>query len=175
MLVVAGALLIFGAKAILQRPATYEGNGVSLDYPRTWERVTGSLAPPAGINLLWTQGFALDDDNGVGVGAALLDTPVPDVLLESAARQMLEPSIREIVEAAGGTLAGPDATEVAGRKALVYEASNMTLGVAPVDVSLTVLTDGTTAYFIGCQRTEAHAQEVQTGCDMVKSSFTIGG
>lgn len=175
VLVVAGVAVIAGARYFLQRPLTYEANGISLQYPRTWQQVTGSFTPPAGIDLLWLQGFSLDDDNGIGVAAADIGTAVPELLLEAVATRELEPTLNEAVGAAGGSVAGRESTEIAGRKALLYEATGLLIGAAPVDVTLAVVPNGATVYFIACQRTSEHATEVEAGCDTVIESFAITG
>ncbi len=174
VLVVAGVVLIFGAKLLLTRPATFEGNGISLNYPKTWQKVTGSFTPPAGIDLLWTQGFSLDVDNGAGVGAANIGTPIPEQFLAQVAKETFEPAIRGAVEAAGGSLSGPSTTEIAGRSALIYEITGITFGTAVTDVSLAAVPDGAIVYFIACQKTPEHAEEVDAGCQTIRDSFEIG-
>ncbi len=175
VLVAAGIVLIFGAKFMLTRPATFEGNGVSLNYPKTWQKVNGSFTPPSGIDLLWTQGFQLDIDNGAGVGAANLGTAIPELVLESVAEQTFEPSIRSAVEAAGGSLSAPEKIEISGHAALLYQISGMTLGSAVTDVSIAAVPNGNIVYFIGCQKTPEHAEEVDEGCRTIMESFSIGG
>lgn len=174
VLVAAGVVLVVGARYFLFRPLTYEANGISLQYPRTWEKVTGSFTPPTGIELLWAQGFALDDDNGIGVAAADIGTAVPEALLEAAASRELEPKLQEVVTAAGGSLSDRETTEIAGRKALLYEARGLAVATSPVDVTLAVIPDGSIVYFIACQRTPDQAAAVEAGCDTVRGSFAIG-
>lgn len=174
VLVAAGLVLILGAKFLLTRPASFSANGISLNYPKTWQKQTGSFTPPAGIDLLWTQGFTLDFDNGAGVAAANIGTAVPEQLLEAVARQNLEPAIRSAVEAAGGSLTGPAKIEISGRTALSYEISGVSFGRAVSDVSLAAIPSGTIIYFIACQKTPEHAEEVDAGCQTIRESFTIG-
>ncbi|HVF53519.1 MAG TPA: hypothetical protein VNC78_07900 [Actinomycetota bacterium] len=173
LLVVVGIVAVLAAKYYIQRPLTFEGNGVSLEYPRTWEKVTGSFTPPAGINLVWAQGFALDDDNGAGVAAASLGAAVPEQFLSAAVREQLQPTLEQAVSSAGGTIAGPQSIEVDGRDALIYNASNLTLTAAIVDVSITVIAEGSFVYFIACQSTPERSTEVDEGCETIRTSFSI--
>lgn len=174
MLVVGGVVLVLVGRYYLTRPFSYEGNGVSLHYPRTWELAAGEFSPPAGIELLWVQGFALDDDNGAGVAAANIGAAVPEQFLEQAARQTIEPTLRAAVEGLGGTLVGPESTEIAGRTALVYRVTDLTLTTVPLNISIAMVADGSTTYFIACQSTAEHADEVDRGCATISESFEIG-
>lgn len=171
---VAAIVLVLAARYFLTRPLTFDEHGVTFSYPRTWSEVSGSFTPPAGIDLLWADGVALDDDNGIGVAAARIDVAVPDAFLESAARTTLEPAMTAAVEAAGGSLTGPRTSEIADRRALVYEATDIAAQQEVVSISLAVLADGSTVYFIACQSTVAGAEEVDDACALAHDTFGVG-
>lgn len=175
ILVVGGVVVVLVGRYYVTRPLEYECNGVSVRYPRTWELAGGEFSPPAGIDLLWAQGFALDDDNGAGIAAANIGAAVPEQFLEQAARQTIEPTLRSAVEGLGGTLTGPESSEVGGREGLIYRVSNLTLTAVPLDISIAMVTDGAIVYFIACQNTAEHKEEVNEGCATITESFEIGG
>ena len=153
---------------------TYEGDGYSFSYPGDWDEGTarqvasGSsevVVSPTGSGESFVSTAVAHDVFPGPVTQANFDDEFPLDLVRSELSKAMEPR--------GNVLEGdPVRVSHAGLLGLEFRASST--GRDPeIHYRNIWLFDGRTQYVINCQFTDARAEEVGQGCDLVLSSFQL--
>ena len=173
MLVLAGSVVYVAASDVDEGVQTYRGNGVSFDYPAGWEEGTfESLVEAGSADELWEVAFGLDRANFVSVEAYRLNKPVAAENLD-AVKPEFEEVVQELVKRLGGTVqAGPEDITAAGRPGLRFQATG-TLDGTSFESTIVFILDGTTEYYLNCQRTAEWAEEIERGCQQIVRTFNV--
>lgn len=153
---------------------TYEGNGVTFDYPTGWEEFPAEAsATSAGSSELWSATVGPDKTNLVNITAYRLNIAVTEENLESIEAE-LDQVIQGVVKQAGGKItAGPTADEVAGFPAYAYTWEDVEVNGEAKDSSAYFLFDEDIEYFFNCQFSGDSAEEVRSGCDLILETFEV--
>jgi hypothetical protein len=147
---------------------TFEGDGYSFTYPGDWDEQKPDLGTEVGTATSSTR-IGLNTTNFLGVVAVGLPASasvaeITDATLASA---------RELIEKNGGQVtAGPIPITIGGLLGFRYEGWLITEEGVRVQSRLTWAVDDTHQYFMNCQFTPEHAEEMKRGCDQVEKSFT---
>ncbi len=155
---------------------TYQGHGVSFEYPAGWQEASKvqQVATAGGGDELWgtAVGVGTDEMNTVIVSAYRLSTPVTAENLADAKPEAAA-LVRQLLEQLGGAVqSGPEELTVGGLSGLRFRGT-ATVDATPMESTLVFAFDGTTEYFLNCQHTKAHAVEVERGCDQIVRTFTV--
>lgn len=186
---IVAVLLIGGiviAVLVVATGGSYEANGVSFEYPKTWVEtsdITTEAQAGAGTEL-WSDGVTpIEGSTG--------DEPSPNVVLLTAYKlplsvtednvAQLEPQLKGLLDQLvaqqqaswDGALRS---TTIAGLPAFVAEnVGGVAPGEQPVESRVIFVFDDTTQYFINCQYETASKSDVLGGCDQITNTFTITG
>lgn len=68
---------------------------------------------------------------------------------------------------------GPTSVTIDGLPGLSWEGSLVNVDGVTVQSRFTSLWDGSTEYWMNCQFTPEHAEEMKRGCDQVEESFQV--
>ncbi|MEX2274613.1 MAG: hypothetical protein WEA10_03470 [Actinomycetota bacterium] len=181
-LVIAGIVL---AVVFFANAGSYEANGVSYEYPKTWTEATDLTtgAQAGGANELWSDGVIpiVDSQEGPSANVVLVTAYRLQQSVTEENVAQIEPEVKALLEQLvsqqgsgwDGTL---QPTTVAARPGLIAENVG---GVAPgdrqVESRVIFLFDGTTQYFINCQYLPEDKNTVLGGCDQITNTFQITG
>jgi hypothetical protein len=138
---------------------TFEGEGVTFDYPEDWEqREIDPVTPEA----TFTTAFAPEE----GLSGLIFE-------IGDAGTRITESNIDAVAEDVAGAIQesteGPTVLTVAGLPAIriiSHPQSGLTRRI-------TTVFDGATAYVIDCGFTPERAEDMETGCDQVLESFQV--
>jgi hypothetical protein len=84
-----------------------------------------------------------------------------------------EGAVRELVDQLGGTVqSGPEEITAAGKPGLRFQVTATVDGTS-VESTLVIIVDGTTEYYLNCQRTAEWAEEIERGCEQIVRTFTV--
>jgi Tol biopolymer transport system component/uncharacterized RDD family membrane protein YckC len=157
---------------------TYQGHGVSFEYPAGWQEASKvhQVAASGGGNELWGTGVAVGTGtnvvNAVIVSAYRLSTPVTAENLADA-KAAVTTAVRQLLEQLGGAVqSGPEELTMGGLSGFRFRGTGTHEGT-PIESTLVFAFDGTTEYFLNCQHTKAHAVEVERGCDQIVRTFKV--
>ncbi len=152
--------------------ARYAGNGVSFAYPKGWHTVIAPASSPAptGGGTTSRVGLGLDASDLVVLVTNELPAPVtPDSF--GRTRDSLVNSLTQGAKQKGATVTGPSSTTVGGLPGFTLTIANLPVSGTMVDSRLVVVLSGSTEYFLNCQATAAHSEEISSGCDRILATF----
>lgn len=155
---------------------TFEGDGYSFSYPGDWDegtarqegaasgRSNAAVSPPGSEESFVSTSVA-HDALPRPITQANFDDELPLDVVRS--------ELSKMVEAVGNVLEG-DPVRVSHAGLLGLEFRGSSTGRDPeIHYRNIWLFDGRTQYVINCQFTDARAEEVGQGCDLVLSSFQL--
>ena len=156
--------------------ATYEDNGVSFEYPDSWDEFPAeATATSTGSNELWSATVGPDKTNLVNVTAYQLNIEVTEENIGDVEAE-LDQVIQGVVDQAGGEITdGPTAAEIAGFPAYTYTWQDVEVEGEPKDSSAYFVFSGDVEYFFNCQFSDDTKEEIQGGCDQILESFEVTG
>ena len=183
VIVIAGVVL---AVVFFANAGSYEANGVSFEYPKTWTEATDLTtgAQAGGASELWSDGIIpledVDDDslspNVVLVTAYQLQTAVTDenvAQIEPEVKALLTQLVSQAQSSWDGTLSS---SSVGGHPAFVAEnVGSVAPGDRAVESRVAFVFAGTTQYLINCQYEADSKSRVLGACDQVTSTFQVTG
>lgn len=176
--VMAGLLLVLVGAAVQQASEadagsnTYQGNGVSFDYPAGWREDSAEMGVTSGGDALWSTAVALGERDLVTVQVYQLNRPVTEQNLD-AVKPELEQLVGQLAAQIGGSVqSGPDEVTVAGMPGVRFEVTGTESGI-PFESTLVFAFADMTEYFINCQHTEENADEIGRGCEQIVRTFTL--
>jgi hypothetical protein len=177
--VIVAAVVALGSLAaavtlIVRGAGTYTANGVTLHYPKSWKQGPTRFAAQSG-DAVWSEGFSPTGGvDAVTVTGYRLKADVSSVS-PAALENELDGVVNDLARQLGGTVtASPTPVQVAGLQG--YRSTlDLTIEGQPVTTELTMLFHGQDQFNIECQSTASHSQEINAGCDQVKSSFALSG
>jgi len=153
---------------------TYSGNGVSFQYPESWQnlKLTGTKASTG--SQLWNQTFGIDGVNFVSVSGYAINVPITSADIDQQ-KNGIGQQIAGLFTQAGGSLdSGPTVETMAGLPALGFTGTAQSPNGQSVNSRLVLAFDGTTEYFVNCQYDTSGQSEIVSGCDMVVGTFALG-
>jgi hypothetical protein len=172
------ALSAYYASVTGNAAKTYQGHGVSFEYPAGWQEAS-KVNVGAGVDPdeLWRAGVGVGSGprevSVVMIQAYRLGAPVTaENLAEikpeaaTAVRQLFEQQL------SGAMQAGPEELTVGGLPGLRFRGTAIAEGT-PVENTLVFVFDHTTQYFLNCQHTRDKAAEIQRGCDQILRTFKV--
>jgi len=155
-------------------PRTFEGHGVTFDYPAEWERIDDTTTSASAGNQIWNESYGLDATNLVAVSLYTIGAKITPKNINGFEGEITA-AIKGVVEQAGGSLEGePAALTVDGLPTLDYRATAITtVDDATVDSRIVLMFDGADEYFLNCQYSEQERRAVEDACDLVLDTFSV--
>ncbi len=154
---------------------TYQGNGVSFNYPAAWTDFGTRYGTSSGSGSQLWRTFV-----GPGTpydGVIVTAYPVSQAVTAQnigALIPVLESDVKQLFgQAGGGMQAGPETITMAGKPAVRFRATGIMADGTRYTSTIVFAFNGTTEYFVNCQYTAAKAAEVTRACDQVVGSFHI--
>jgi uncharacterized RDD family membrane protein YckC len=152
---------------------TYQGHGVSFEYPGGWQEAS---KVHGGGDALWRTAVGVGTDthevSGIFVEAYRIGAPVTAENLAEAKAE-LATLVRQLLEQRGGAVqSGPEELMVGGLRGLRFRGT-ATAEATPVESTLVYVFDQTTEYALNCQHTRDKAAEIQRGCDQIVRTFKV--
>lgn len=169
LVVLAAVVLGVSRSAPAGGAQTYQGHGVSFDYPAGWLEASPHGGSRAG-NLLWTTSVRPGAQHElIVVEGYRLNIAVTAQNIGAYASSMAG-----LLQRAGATVHGsPQEITMGGLPALQFHATGVT-GRSPFQSMIVFAFHGTTEYFVNCQYAPALATGAQQACHQVVSTFHAG-
>lgn len=146
--------------------------GVSFDYPGDWHRLSSAAATPSGSTASRI-GVGIDQDNAAVLVVTHLSKPVTAQDFQQTEAALIQ-IIGQGAQRRGGTLSSPAPFTLAGIPAFSLEIDGVRGPTGRVVSSrLVVALRGKTEYFLNCEHTTDHADEVDKGCDQIVQTFNV--
>jgi uncharacterized RDD family membrane protein YckC len=172
VLAVAGSVVYVATSDEDEGAQTYRDHGVSFDYPAAWQETTSKSEVSRRGTQLWGTTVAAAELDLVLVEAYRLNPPITAENLDAAASE-LEGLVQQFADQLGGSvLAGPEEISVAGKPGLWFRMTGTHEGT-PIEARLVFVFDGTTEYYLNCQRTAEKAGEIEQGCEQILRTFKV--
>ncbi|HKA69943.1 MAG TPA: RDD family protein [Actinomycetes bacterium] len=153
--------------------STYQGNGVSFDYPAGWRQGSGETgASSGGADTLWSTAVGVADRDLVTIQVYPLNVPVTEQNLD-AVKPELEQLVGQLAAQLDGSVrSGPDEVTMAGLPGVRFEVTGTVDGISFQSLLVFAFADAT-EYFINCQHTDENADEIGQGCEQIMRTFTL--
>jgi uncharacterized RDD family membrane protein YckC len=153
---------------------TYQGHGVSFEYPAGWQEASNVNVAAGSTNELWKTvvGVGTDEVSAVIVEAYRLGAPVTAENLAEVKPEAAT-AVRQLLEQLSGAMqSGPEELTVGGLPGLRFRGT-ATIKATPIETTVVFVFDHTTQYALTCQHTPDTAAEIQRGCDQVLRTFKV--
>lgn len=152
--------------------ATFEGDGYpfTFEYPGDWGTasdisVNNEVSSGNASNL---KGVGPADDNGIFLATYTTSEPITDQNIDQA-KAALDRLVAQADPSAKGTVG-----EVGGFPSVSFDAVPVS-DPSDAETNVVALFDGTSEYFINCQWTSDHEDEVKDACDQLRSTLKKTG
>lgn len=163
------------AGGLLEATASYDDNGVTLDYPAEWRTLDQTTQGASVGNELWSQGFGPSE---TGENVAILkayqlqldvtDVPAKDLIAE------IDATLDQLTEQTGGSRVGEVVASSLGSLSGFQATVNSTGPSGQLVESRVVFAfDRDVEYFLNCQYEPDAEIEILAGCDTIQRSFAV--
>jgi len=153
---------------------TFSGNGISFQYPESWQEFTLSGTTASSGNQLWNETVGIDAINFVSVSGYTINVPITNDNIDDQKAGIGQQISALFTQAGGGIDGGPTDETMAGLPALGFTGTAKNPAGALVSSKLVLAFDGTTEYFVNCQYDSTGESELLAGCDQIVGSFSVG-
>ncbi|NQU37793.1 MAG: hypothetical protein HQ526_09410 [Actinobacteria bacterium] len=161
-----------GTSGYVGATTTMTSNGVSYEYPSSWQLTETSGGTETG-NVIWNQNLAASATDFAGISAYELNQEVNEANLGEAQDQFAD-TLNQLAAQANGAVTTPLQPEgTAGFPGLTGQLSVQTPTGQPVDSTIWVFFDGKTEYFINCQYQKAEQTQMLAGCGLIRDTFKV--
>ncbi len=153
---------------------TYQGHGVSFEYPAGWQEASNVQVVAGGEDALWriAVGVGTDEVSSVRVEAYRLGAPVTAENLAEVKPEVAT-AVRQLLEQVSGAMqSGPEELTVGGLPGLRFRGT-ATIDATPIETTVVFVFDHTMDYVLNCQHTQDTAAEIQRGCDQILRTFKV--
>ena len=152
----------------------FNGNGISFDYPTSWQEFTLTGTTAQSGSSLWNETVGLDPLNFVSVAGYTVNVAITSDNIGDQ-KAGLAKQIRGLFAQAGGTMTGgPTEGTMAGFPSLEFTGTAKNPDGATVNSRLVLAFDGTNEYFVNCQYDDTGQTDVLAGCEQIVSTFAVG-
>jgi hypothetical protein len=152
---------------------SFEGHGISFDYPSDWNEAEETSTAVSSGNQRWSESFGIDGNNFVTLTQYEVNVEVGDENMSELEPEIGQ-TIEDLTEQAGGNVdEGPSEVTMGGLPGFRFELSGVEAEGGTVDSSIVLVFDGTTEYFLNCQFTDEHSDEIDEGCTQIIDSFEV--
>jgi hypothetical protein len=163
------------AGGLLEATASYDDNGVTLEYPAEWRTLDQTTQAASVGNELWSQGFGPSE---TGANVAILkayqlqldvtDVPAEDLMAE------IDATLDRLTEQTGGSRVGEVTASNLGSLS-GFEATVNSTGPSGqlVESRVVFAFDRDVEYFLNCQYEPDARSEIIAGCDTIQRSFAV--
>jgi hypothetical protein len=152
----------------------FEGGGVRFEYPADWRaidevRSRATLGEPLSRIVV-----GIDGANFVLVSTYRVTADITEGNVDDYVAQVVG-EIGDAIREGGGRLTEPTRISLGELPAVRFRASGSNPDGVAVTDTIVVAFRGTTEYFINCQHTPDHAEEIGGGCDRIVETFEVQG
>jgi len=154
---------------------TYQGHGVSFDYPAGWQEAGLPVDLALGqVRLkLWSTARGQDPEDWIDVAGYRLNPPVP-AIGAGPVPPAVKTVFRHMFEHLGGVLqAGPQEITMGGMRGLSVRGTRLHEGISTENTFVFAF-NGTTEYVLICEHGREHAAEAVRACGQVIRTFKVG-
>lgn len=168
----AGSLTACGDDSSSSDTATFEEDGYpfTFEYPGDWGDASDiSLNNEVGSgNASNLKGVGPADDNGIFLATYTTSEPITDKNIDQA-KAVLDRILGQSAPSARGTVG-----DIGGYPSVSFEAVPVS-DPSDAETDIVALFDGTSEYFINCQWTPDHEDEVKAACEQLRSTLKKNG
>lgn len=152
---------------------SFEGHGISFAYPGDWNEAEEKSTAVSSGNQRWSESFGIDGNNFVTLTEYEVNIEVGEENISDLEREIGQ-TIEELTQQAGGSVDdGPSEVTMGGLPGFRFELSGVEAEGGTVDSSIVLVFDGTKEYFLNCQFTDEHSDEIDEGCTQIIDSFEV--
>jgi len=153
--------------------ATFNGHGVSFQYPAAWQSLQlGKQRASQGI-ALWTETVGVDTASFATVAQYTQKVSITPSNIDQHTSE-LTTSMQNLYAQAGGSMqSGPTKLTLGGFPALGYSGTAVNPDAVSVKNRIVLAFNGTTEYLVNCQSTGQSSSEIDTGCNQIISTFAV--
>jgi hypothetical protein len=149
---------------------TYADHGVSFQYPTEWHDVALTSVSAKIGQATWDKVVGPTDVDFVVV--AEYQVPAPISVASATARGQVTSFAKNLfAQAHGAMTSGPTVSTMGGIPSLEYTGTVTSPTGNPLTSRVVLAFKGTSEYWVNCQYTNAHSQDILAGCDQIVSSF----
>jgi hypothetical protein len=152
---------------------SFEGHGITFTYPGGWNEAEETSTAVSSGNQRWSESFGIDGNNFVSLTEYELNIEVGEENISELEQEIGE-TIEQLTQQAGGSVdEGPSEVTMGGFPGFRFELSGVEAEGGTVASSILLVFDGTTEYFLNCQFTDEHKDEIDEGCTQIIDSFQV--
>jgi PsbP-like protein len=152
---------------------TFEGHGISFTYPGGWNEAEETSTAVSSGTQRWSESFGIDGNNFVSLTEYEVNIEVGEENISELEQEIGE-TIEQLTQQAGGNVdEGPSEVTMGGLPGFRFELSGVEAEGGTVASSILLVFDGTTEYFLNCQFTDEHQEEIDEGCTQIIDSFEV--
>jgi hypothetical protein len=152
---------------------TFNGHGVSFQYPADWKPFTVSGTSASQGNQVWSESFGIDSGNFVTVSQYTVGLAITPSNIDQHSSE-LTTQIQNLFTQAGGSMqSGPVKLTMGGFPALGYSGTAVNPQAMSVKTKIVLAFNGTTEYFVNCQSTGTDTSALDAGCQQIVTTFTV--
>jgi hypothetical protein len=152
---------------------TFNGHGVSFQYPSDWKSISISGESASQGSEVWSEAFGIDDGNFALVRQYNINLSITSSNIDQHTSE-LTTQIQNLFTQAGGSMqSGPTKLTMGGFPALGYSGTAVNPQADSVKTRIVLAFNGTTEYFVNCQSSGSDTSALDAGCDQIVSTFTV--
>ncbi|MFL5766764.1 MAG: hypothetical protein ACJ758_02835 [Actinomycetota bacterium] len=152
---------------------TFNGHGVSFQYPGDWDPIATAGASASQGSQAWSEAFGIDNGNFVLVSQYTVNLSITPSNIDQHASE-LTTQIQNLFTQAGGSMqSGPTKLTMGGFPALGYSGTAVNPQAVSVKTRIVLAFNGSTEYFVNCQSTGEDTSALDAGCDQIVKTFTV--
>lgn len=150
-------------------------NGVSYDYPASWNVYTQASNAAQTGSQLWGQNVGPTQLSLAQISSYQIQGEITDQNL-SEAQPQIEDTVAKLAADAGGSVTSPvQPQSTAGLPGYTAQVQVKGENNTPLDSTVWFFFQGSTEYFINCQYVAESQSEMLEGCQLIRNTFKING
>ncbi len=175
--VAAAALSVAGCSSSTTSDApknkTMNKDGVSYEYPDSWNEITDLKTGSQTGNQKWQQAVGQTTTNLAIISSYQVGVTVTEQNLAELEPQIVE-TIGNLAKQSSGTVTSPVKTEqTAGFPGFTAEVAVKSPSGADLQSTLWLFFDGNNEYFLNCQAQAGQQAQMQPGCNTIRQTFKV--
>ena len=153
---------------------TFNGNGVTFQYPNNWIQLSPTGAPTLPGTQNWTQTLGIDGSDFSTVAQYTNTTSVTTATI-SQQTPAITTQMQAVFQSVGGSMQGNATTvTVAGFPGLSFTGTAVDANAQSVRMRFVLAFNGTIEYAVSCQAIAENIAVIDAGCTQIVSTLAVG-